>query len=50
MAKIKIDRIKIPRNLPTGMKLEYLEKHILHLEQQLEYILANLSDDNFKKR
>ena len=47
MAKVKIDKIKIPERMSNEEKIKLLEKHILSLENNLEYILTHISQDNF---
>ena len=47
MAKVIIDKIKLSRKMSNEEKIDMLEKHILSLEGNLEYILTHLSSENF---
>lgn len=48
MARVKIDKIRMPNGMSTEDKLDLIIKHIFALEYNLEYILTHLSDENFK--
>ena len=47
MAKVSIDKIKPSERMSNEERIRLLEKHVLLLESNLEYILTHLSDDNF---
>lgn len=46
MAKIRLEKMRIPLGIPEERKLEYIEEYINNLESELEYILTNISDEN----
>lgn len=48
MAKVKIEKINMPQIKSDSEKIKYLINHIKNLEENLEYILMNLSDENIK--
>ncbi len=47
MAKVNIDKIRLSHRMSNEEKIDALEKHILALESNLEYILTHLSNENF---
>ena len=49
MAKVKIDKIRLSPSMNDSDKIRELEKNLLSLQNNLEHILTNLSDENMKK-
>lgn len=46
MAKIRLEKMRIPPGMSQEKKFEYVEQYINSLEGELEYILMNISNEN----